>query len=165
MLPSVGLALPGVLSDGLPSEERETKLVLVWRGARRRFRTRHGSQSRPGGPPPAHAQCAGGRSPPPPGTPGPAWICLLRVFEVAERLGPRLCGRQASRMLETRLSTFKLFWKQIPVYPFRSPRRFPSPDTSLSDSCCKPVAFRFFLKLQLTHQINFPKHIRIAFPV
>lgn len=42
-----------------PAPARKTRnKTSSRRGARRRFRTRHGFLSRPGGPPPAHAQCA-----------------------------------------------------------------------------------------------------------
>lgn len=66
----------------------------------------------------------------PPATPRPDWSSRLRAFEVAERLEPSLCARQALSVLETKLFLevcFFFFGRQIPTYPLWSLKRFPGP--------------------------------------
>lgn len=156
--PGVELVLPGVLSDGLRSQRLETKLVLVQRGARRRFRTRHRSQADPAGHPLRMPSVRAARAHPP-ATPGPDWSSRLRAFEVAERLEPSLCARQALSGLETKLflELGVFFGDRYPRIHFGPLGDSPGRTPLFLDSCCKPEVFRFLLKHHLTHQINFAK--------
>ena len=98
--------------------------------------------------------------------PGPDWSSRLRAFEVAERLEPSVCARQALSVLETKLFLevfcvfFVFFLRGGDKYPrnhFGPLGDSPGPDTSFLDSCCKPEAFRFLPEHHLTHQVNFAK--------
>ena len=94
----------------------------------------------------------------PPATPRPDWSSRLRAFEVAERLEPSLCARQALSVLETKLFLEVCFvffgGDRYPLIHFGPLRDSPGPDTSFLDSCCKPEAFRFLLEHHLTHQVK-----------